>query len=78
MMKTMRGLSEEPGATTYNEVYRIDGPLDLTGLWELYKLPGFEKFHDKPHTPRRPPAFRQQRDIFSNGISRGCLGSSSV
>ena len=65
----LRGWSEEPGATTYNEVYRIDGPLDLTGLWELYKLPGFEKFHDKPYTPRRPPAFRQQRDIFST-VSR--------
>ena len=65
----LRGWSEEPGATTYNEVYRIDGPLDLTGLWELYKLTGFEKFHDKPYTPRRPPAFRQQRDIFST-VSR--------
>ena len=65
----LKGLSEEPGVTTYNEVYRIDGPLDLTGLWELYKLPGFEKFHDKPYTPRRPPAFRQQKDIFST-VSR--------
>ena len=61
----LRSNSQEPGVTTYNEVYRIDGPLDLTGLWELYKLSGFEKFHDKPHTPRRPSAFRQQRDIFS-------------
>ena len=32
----------------YSEVYRIDGPLDLTGLWELYRLPGFERLKDKP------------------------------
>lgn len=49
----------------YDEVYRIEGPLDLTDLWELYKLPGFEKFHDVPYTPRVPVALRQRRDIFS-------------
>jgi polyphosphate kinase len=49
----------------YDEVYRINGPLDLTGLWELYKLPGFEKFHDVPYTPRVPAALRVRRDIFS-------------
>jgi len=38
----------------YSEVYRIDGPLDLTALWELYRLPGFEKLHDKPFVPRLP------------------------
>ncbi len=57
--------SEDPGDAGYDEVYRIDGPLDLTGLWELYKLPGFEQFHDAPFTPRMPPAFRQRRDIFA-------------
>jgi len=56
---------EGPGDSGYDEVYRIDGPLDLTGLWELYKLPGFEKLHDKPFTPRMPPAFRGRRDIFA-------------
>lgn len=49
----------------YDEVYRINGPLDLTGLWELYKLPGFEKFHDAPFTPQVPAALRERRDIFS-------------
>ena len=57
--------SDDPGDAGYDEVYRIDGPLDLTGLWELYKLPGFEQFHDAPFTPRMPPAFRQRRDIFA-------------
>jgi polyphosphate kinase len=50
----------------YAEVYRIDGPLDLTALWDLYKLPGFEKLHDKPFTPRLPRGLeRRGGDIFT-------------
>jgi polyphosphate kinase len=50
----------------YSEVYRIDGPLDLTGLWELYKMSGFERLKDKPFTPRVPaPLDRRGGDIFS-------------
>ena len=50
----------------YGEVYRIDGPLDLTALWDLYKLPGFEKLHDKPFIPRLPRGLERRRgDIFS-------------
>ncbi len=50
----------------YSEVYRIDGPLDLTGLWELYKMPGFERLKDKPFTPRIPaPLDRRGGDIFA-------------
>jgi len=50
----------------YSEVYRIDGPLDLTALWDLYKLPGFEKLHDKPFIPRIPRGLERRRgDIFS-------------
>lgn len=61
----LRSGTEDPTDDGYNEVYRIDGPLDLTGLWELYKLPGFEKFHDVPYTPRVAPALRRRRDIFT-------------
>jgi polyphosphate kinase len=50
----------------YSEVYRIDGPLDLTALWELYKLPGYERLHDKPFTPRVPQGLgRRGGDIFA-------------
>jgi len=50
----------------YGEVYRIDGPLDLTALWELYKLPGFEKLHDKPFIPRLPRGLeRRGGDLFA-------------
>ena len=51
---------------SYGEVYRIDGPLDLTGLWELYRLPGFDRFHDSYFTPRVPRGLgRRGEDIFT-------------
>ena len=53
-------------ADGYSEVYRIDGPLDLTALWEVYKLPGYERLHDKPFTPRVPRGLeRRGEDIFT-------------
>ena len=58
----------------YSEVYRVDGPLDLTSLWELYKLPGFERLHDKPFTPRIPRGLdRRGPDIFSAIAQRDIL-----
>ena len=58
----------------YSEVYRIDGPLDLTSLWELHKLPGFERLHDKPFTPRIPPVLeRRSPDIFAAIAQRDIL-----
>ncbi|PHY00866.1 MAG: polyphosphate kinase 1 [Planctomycetaceae bacterium] len=51
---------------SYGEVYRIDGPLDLTGLWELYRLPGFDRFHDSYFTPCVPRGLgRRGEDIFT-------------
>ena len=58
-------LQAPEGDDGYSEVYRIDGPLDLTALWELYRLSGFEKLHDKPFTPRPPRGLeRHSDDIF--------------
>ena len=50
----------------YSEVYRIDGPLDLTAVWELYRISGYDHLHDKPFTPRVPRGLgRRGEDIFS-------------
>jgi len=58
----------------YSEVYRIDGPLDLTAIWELYKLPGYERLHDKPFTPRPPRGLeRRGPDIFAAIAQRDIL-----
>ncbi|MFM1905181.1 MAG: hypothetical protein RLZZ440_3081 [Planctomycetota bacterium] len=54
----------------YTEVYRIDGPLDLTAVWELHKLPGFERLHDKPFTPRPPRGLERHGDDIFKVIAR--------
>ena len=66
--------SAEGAADGYSEIYRIDGPLDLTALWELHRLPGFERLHDKPFTPRPPRGLeRQADDIFKVIAQRDIL-----
>ena len=46
------------------DVYRIDGPLDLTVMMGLSRLDGFRSLRDEPLVPRVPPAFAQGRDLF--------------
>jgi polyphosphate kinase len=53
--------------STYDEVYSIGGPLDLTGMMELVKLRGFPQLRDAPFRPR-PLLGRGQRpgeDLFA-------------
>ena len=38
-------------AVSPRDVYRIEGMLDLTGLLELTRLPGFPELRDTPYTP---------------------------
>ena len=39
------------------DVYTVNGPLDLTGLWQLAKLAGYPELRDKPWSPVTPPRF---------------------
>lgn len=55
---------------TYSEIYRIPGPLDLTALWELHKLPGFEKLRDRPFTPALPRGLRRRGEDLYRSISQ--------
>ncbi|HEX8139184.1 MAG TPA: polyphosphate kinase 1 [Pyrinomonadaceae bacterium] len=48
---------------TDEDVYRIDGPLDMTGLMSLYQLERPE-LKDKPFTPTIPPALKRPQPIF--------------
>ncbi len=51
----------------YSEVYRIPGPLDLTALTELLKMPGREHLRDVPFTPQQPRGRGQRgkEDLFT-------------
>ncbi len=51
----------------YSEVYRLAGPLDLTGLMELYGVPNRDYLRSPSFTPRTPRGLRSRRgeDLFS-------------
>ncbi|TWT95299.1 Polyphosphate kinase [Botrimarina colliarenosi] len=73
MIVTEEGLRDAPeGADPppYSEVYRIDGPLDLTSLMTLTDLVGREDLQDPRFTPRIPPQLTDEKDLFRE-ISRG-------
>jgi len=46
------------------DVYRVDGPVDLTALMALHRLEGFAVAKDEPLVPRVPPQFAAQEDVF--------------
>lgn len=47
------------------DVYHIDGPLDLSALMKLSRLPGFDHLRDKPWKPQVPYDFLGEQDIFT-------------
>src|SRR5262249_30932926 len=38
-----------------DDVYEIEGPLDLPGLWDIVKVPGYAELRDTPWTPVTQP-----------------------
>ncbi len=48
------------------DVFRINGPVDLTFLMKLYGLKGFDEYKNKPYTPAAVPALMNEDDIFTN------------
>jgi polyphosphate kinase len=61
------------GGEQYSEVYRIDGMLDMTALWELTRVPGKEALRDAPFTPRQPLGMRRGDDLFAEIADRDVL-----
>jgi polyphosphate kinase len=55
-------LDELTAALDVNEegIYPIDGRLDLTGLWQLVKLPGHAKLRDEPWAAAVHPRFQAE------------------
>jgi polyphosphate kinase len=46
------------------DVYRVDGPIDVTALMALHRLDGFDALRDEPLVPRVPPPFVPEHDLF--------------
>jgi polyphosphate kinase len=54
----------------YSEVYRIPGPLDLTAVMELTKLPNRAELRDPPFSPHLPRGMRRRGDDLFALIAR--------
>ena len=52
------------------DIFQINGPLDLTFLMKMYGMDGFEEYRNKPYTPALIPAMMTDEDIFTQ-IRRG-------
>ncbi len=58
------------GTQAYSEVYSIPGPLDLTSLMSLLKLPNREDLRDKPFVPQTPRGLRRHGEDLFAAIAR--------
>ncbi len=52
------------------DIFQINGPLDLTFLMKMYGMDGFEEYRNKPYTPAPVPDMMTDEDIFTQ-IRRG-------
>ena len=48
------------------DIYEINGPLDLTFLMKMYGMEGFDELKTPSYTPQPIPAFMNEDDIFTN------------
>ena len=48
------------------DIFAINGPLDLTVLMKMYGLPGFDHLKAPGYTPQPVPALMNEDDIFTN------------
>jgi polyphosphate kinase len=56
-----------------DDVYLIPGPLDLTGLFQIYGVSGFAELRDPPFVPAPIPAFAQSAAPWSAFRGRDIL-----
>ncbi|MEE8835560.1 MAG: RNA degradosome polyphosphate kinase [Eubacteriales bacterium] len=49
-----------------DDIFYIDGPIDLTFLMKAYGIPGFDRYKIPQHTPAEVPELQNDDDIFTN------------
>jgi polyphosphate kinase len=70
--ETVAYLTETLGVTA-QDLFRVDGPLDLTYLFQIVSLEGFRSLRSEPWPPQGSPVIEASESMFSN-IARGdCL-----
>lgn len=63
-------LKEELGVESEDDIYKINGPIDLTFLMKMYGLEGRDELRYAPYVPQRVPQIPQGTDIF-DAIKKG-------
>lgn len=48
-----------------DDIYKINGPLDLTFLMKLYGIEGMDEHRAKPYKPQPVPGMNDEEDIFT-------------
>jgi polyphosphate kinase len=67
--QTVAYLTETLGITS-QDLFRVDGPLDLTYLFQLVSIEGFRSLRSEPWPPQGSPDLEPSESMFSN-IARG-------
>ena len=49
-----------------SDLFRINGPIDLTFLMKMYGIDGFDHLKNPKHVPQPVPALMNEDDIFTN------------
>ncbi len=62
--------SEKEFSIKDTDIFKINGPLDLTFLMKLYGMEGFEDCKYQPYQPQPVPAMNTEEDLFTQ-IRRG-------
>jgi polyphosphate kinase len=68
-----RTTGAKAGEEGYNEVYEIDGPLDMTCLYELVQGVDRKDLRDPPLVPRSPVGLADYDDLFAEIAERDIL-----
>ena len=62
--KRLLKILQEELAVEEEDIYRIDGPLDLTVLMKMYGMEGFEHLRVEKHIPQPVPEIAEGENIF--------------
>lgn len=62
--KRLLKILQEELAVEEEDIYRIDGPLDLTVLMKIYGMEGFEQYRVEKHVPQPIPEISEGDNIF--------------
>jgi len=70
--ETVAFLTETLG-TTSQDLFRVDGPLDLTYLFQLVSVEGFRSLRSEPWPPQGSPAIEPSESMFTSISREDCV-----